>query len=31
VIDAYSRVVVGHAIADHLRAELVIDACDVAN
>ena len=25
VIDAYSRLVVGHAIADHLRTELVID------
>jgi putative transposase len=31
VIDAYSRLVVGHAIADHLRTELVIDAFDVAN
>jgi putative transposase len=31
VIDAYSRLVVGHAIADHLRTELVIGAFDVAN
>ena len=31
MIDAYSRLVVGHAIADHLRTELVIDAFDVAN
>ncbi len=31
VIDAYSRLVVGHAIADHLRTELVTDAFDVAN
>ena len=31
VIDAYSRLVVGHAIADHLRTELVIDAFDEAN
>jgi putative transposase len=31
VIDAYSRLVVGHAIADHLRTELVIDAFEVAN
>jgi putative transposase len=31
VIDAYSSLVVGHAIADHLRTELVIDAFDVAS
>ena len=31
VIDASSRLVVGHAIADHLRTELIIDASDVAN
>ncbi len=31
VIDAYSRLVVGHAIADHLRTELVIDTFDVAH
>jgi putative transposase len=31
VIDAYSRLIVGRAIADHLRTELVIDAFDVAN
>ena len=31
VIDAYSRLVVGRAIADHLRSQLVIDAFDVAN
>ncbi len=30
VIDAWNRQVVGHAIADHLRAELVIDALDMA-
>jgi putative transposase len=26
VIDAWNRQVVGHSIADHLRAELVVDA-----
>jgi len=31
VIDAYSRLVIGHVIADHLRTELAIDAFDVAN
>jgi putative transposase len=30
VIDAWSRRVVGHAIADHLRTELVIDALETA-
>lgn len=30
VIDAFSRLVVGHAIADHLRTELVIDALEMA-
>lgn len=30
VIDAWNRQVVGHAIADHLRAELVVDAFDMA-
>lgn len=30
VIDAWSRLVVGWAIADHLRAELVVDALDMA-
>ncbi|MFN8028265.1 MAG: IS3 family transposase [Acidimicrobiia bacterium] len=30
VIDAWNRQVVGHSIADHLRAELVIDALDLA-
>ena len=30
VIDAYSRRVVGWSMADHLRAELVIDAVDMA-
>jgi putative transposase len=30
VIDAYSRLVVGWSIADHLRAELVVDALDMA-
>ena len=30
VIDAWSRLVVGWSIADHLRAELVIDAFDMA-
>lgn len=30
VIDAWNREVVGHSIADHLRAELVIDALDMA-
>jgi putative transposase len=31
VVDAHSRIVVGNAIADHLRTELVIDAFGVAN
>jgi putative transposase len=30
VIDAWSRLVVGWSIADHLRAEMVIDAFDMA-
>jgi putative transposase len=30
VIDAWSRLVVGWSIADHLRAELVVDALDMA-
>jgi putative transposase len=30
VIDAWNRQVIGHAIADHLRAELVVDALDMA-
>lgn len=30
VIDAWNRQVVGHSIADHLRAELIIDALDAA-
>ena len=30
VIDAWSRKVIGHSIADHLRAELVVDALDMA-
>lgn len=30
VIDAWNRQVVGHAIADHLRAELVVDALEMA-
>jgi len=30
VIDAWNRHVVGHSIADHLRAELIIDALDAA-
>jgi putative transposase len=30
-MDAYSRLVVGHAIANHLRTELVIDAFGVTN
>ncbi|WP_419146258.1 IS3 family transposase [Iamia majanohamensis] len=30
VIDAWNRQVVGHSIADHLRAELVVDALDAA-
>jgi putative transposase len=30
VIDAWSRMVIGHSIADHLRAELVVDALDMA-
>jgi putative transposase len=30
VIDAYSRLVVGWSIADHLRSELVVDALDMA-
>lgn len=29
VIDAFSRLVVGHSIADHLRAELVVDALEL--
>ncbi len=31
VLDAFSRRVVGWAIADHLRTELVLDALDVAS
>ena len=30
VLDAWNRQVVGHSIADHLRAELVVDALDMA-
>ena len=30
VLDAWNRQVVGHAIADHLRAELVVDALEMA-
>lgn len=30
VVDAFSRRVVGWAIADHIRAELVVDALDMA-
>ena len=30
VLDAYSRRIVGWAMADHLRAELVVDALDMA-
>jgi len=30
VIDVFSRMVVGHAIADHMRAELVVDALEMA-
>jgi putative transposase len=30
VIDAWNRQVVGHSIADRLRAELVVDALDMA-
>jgi putative transposase len=30
VIDAWNRQVVGHSIADHLRAELVVDALEMA-
>jgi putative transposase len=30
VIDAWNRQVIGHSIADHLRAELVVDALDLA-
>jgi putative transposase len=30
VLDAWSRRVIGHAIADHLRAELVVDALQMA-
>jgi putative transposase len=30
VFDAWNRQVVGHSIADHLRAELVVDALDMA-
>ena len=30
ILDAFSRRVVGWAMADHLRAELVVDALDMA-
>jgi transposase InsO family protein len=30
VIDVYTRAMVGWAMADHLRAELVVDALDMA-
>jgi putative transposase len=30
VIDAWNRQVIGHSIVDHLRAELVVDALDMA-
>jgi len=30
VIDAFSRRVIGHAIADHLRSEIVVDALEMA-
>lgn len=30
VLDVFSRMVVGHAIADHMRAELVVDALETA-
>ena len=30
VIDAFSRMVIGHSIADHLRSELVVDALEMA-
>jgi putative transposase len=30
VIDAWSRRVIGWSIADHLRAELVVDALEMA-
>jgi putative transposase len=30
VIDAWNRQVIGHSVADHLRAELVVDALDMA-
>jgi transposase InsO family protein len=30
VLDVFSRTVVGHAIADHMRAELVVDALETA-
>ncbi len=30
VLDAFSRRVIGHSIADHLRAELVVDALQMA-
>jgi putative transposase len=30
VLDAWNRQVVGHSIADHLRAELVVDALEMA-
>ncbi|MDT5093104.1 MAG: putative transposase [Mycobacterium sp.] len=30
VLDVYSRMIVGWSIADHMRAELVVDALQVA-
>jgi transposase InsO family protein len=30
VLDVFSRMVVGHAIVDHMRAELVVDALETA-
>jgi putative transposase len=30
VMDLYSRAIVGWALADHLRAELVVDALEMA-
>ncbi|SDN99602.1 Transposase InsO and inactivated derivatives [Klenkia soli] len=30
VIDAYSRVIVGWSVADHMRTELVVDALEIA-
>jgi len=30
VIDAFSRRVIGHAIADHIRSEIVVDALEMA-